>query len=259
MDAASYNSFTEKLLTSVRENPDIEGIVFAGSTAASGRRDNWSDHDFLLIVKSGEQERFRQNLSWLPDADQIIYRMRETEHGLNIIYSYGHLIEFAVFDLVEMTSMKANDYSVPVDKADIAERMLTVIDNSQSSPLDIIEAVGHAIQLIFAGSGRYARGEKLSAHIFIRSYALRRVLQVLPAILAPTESARLDSLDPYRRFEQVLPEIAAEIDALNRLDALETGAGYIDLLEKYVRPHVANYPDALQTVVRARIAQIREG
>lgn len=257
MDSAAYDAFTAALLDNVRRDPDIIGIIFAGSTANASRRDVWSDHDFLLIVASGQQERYRQDLSWLPDTDKIVLRYRETEHGLNVIYSYGHLAEFAVFDLAEMEMMKANDYSVPVDKADITARMEGVHARSLPDPLDIVGACQHLLELVFLAAGRYARGEVLSAHTLVRQWALRRLLMILPAALTPPDAHKLDTLDPFRRVEQALPEQAAEIEALLRRDVMDTADGFLDILQNRVKTHVSGYPDALHEVVRARIAAAR--
>jgi hypothetical protein len=257
MESTAFDLFTDKLLDSARRDPDVLGVILAGSTADASRRDSWSDHDFLWVVKPGQQERYRQDLSWMPDPEHIVLRYRETAHGLNVVYDYGHLAEFAVFDPEEVYMMKANDYSVPVDKADIAERMKTVEGKSAPEPLNAVGAVEHALQLTFVGVSRFARGEKLSAHSFIRFWALRRLLQVLPAVIQPPEAARLDTLDMFRRVEQVMPELAAEIDQLLRLDALDCADGYLDILQTHVKPHVSDFPDALAGVVAAHIAKAR--
>lgn len=257
MDSGAFDAFTEKLLEAARRDPDVLGVIFAGSTADASRRDSWSDHDFLWVVKPGQQERYRQDLSWMPDADRIVLRYRETAHGLNVIYDYGHLAEFAVFDPEEVYMMKANDYSVPVDKADIAGRMKTVERKSAPEPLDAVGAVEHALQLIFVGVSRYARGEKLSAHAFIRFWALRRLLQALPAVIQPPDAAKLDTLDMFRRVEQVMPELAAQIDAALRLNALDCASVCLDILQTSVKPHLSSFPDALFDVVAAHIATAR--
>lgn len=257
MDQTAYDAFTAALLEKAAQDPDVVGVVFAGSTADASRRDAWSDHDFLLIVNPGQQERYRQDLTWLPDHDQIVLRYRETEHGLTVIFAYGHLVEFAVFDPEEMFVMKANAYSVPLDKADIAARMALIAHRTTPESIDQAVACGHLMQIVFAGVGRYARGEKLSAHAFIRQYALRRLLQILPAVLKPENADKLDNLDPFRRFERVLPELAAQIDRLQRLDVLDTASGTLDLLETYVQPRVADYPAALHAVVKTHIAKAR--
>ena len=260
MESAEFDAFTDKLLASARRDPDVIGVIFAGSTADASRRDSWSDHDFLWIVKPGLQERYRQDLSWMPDPEHIVLRYRENAHGLNVIYDYGdyaHLAEFAVFDLEEVSLMKANDYSVPVDKADIAERMKDVEAKSAPEPLNKVGAVEHALELIFVGASRYARGEKISAHAFIRFWALRRLLQMIPAVVQPPDAARLDTLDMFRRLERVMPELAAQIDYLLRLDVLECANGYLDILQKVVKPQLSDFPDALLAVVSAHIARAR--
>ena len=72
--------------------------------------------------------------------------------------------------------------------------MKTVERKSAPEPLDKVGAVEHALELIFVGVSRYARGEKISAHTFIRQWALRRLLQVLPAVIQPPDAAMLDTL-----------------------------------------------------------------
>lgn len=260
MESAAFDAFTEKLVDAARRDPDVLGVILAGSTANAARRDAWSDHDFLWIVQSGQQERYRQDLSWMPDTDRIVLRYRENAHGLNVIYDYGdyaHLAEFAVFDLVEVDAMKANDYSVPVDKANITARMKIVEQKSAPEPLNIVGAVEHALELIFVGVSRYARGEKISAHTFVRQWALRRLLQVLPAVIQPPDAAKLDTLDVFRRVEVVMPELARQIDHLLRLDALDCADGYLDMLQTHVKPHLPDFPDALFGTIAAHINRVR--
>ncbi len=254
MSPERYERFTQALLDNVRHNPDVLGVVLLGSAADAARRDTWSDHDLFLVVREGLQEQYRQDLSWLPDENQLVMRYRETAHGLTVIYAYGHLVEFAVFDLAELKAVKANDYAVPLDKADITQRMAEAAASTKPEQVDGGAAVRHLMQIVFAGIGRWARGEKMSAHAFVRMYALRRVLQVLPLVLRPATVHRLDTLDPYRRFEQVLPELGAQIEQLLRLDVPECALGYLDLLEAQVKPHITDYPDALAEVLRRHIA-----
>lgn len=258
MSPEQFAHFTEILLENARQNPDVLGVVFLGSAADAHRRDSWSDHDMFWVVKSGRQEHYRQDLSWLPYPEQIVMRYRETQHGVNVIYDFGHLIEFAVFDLDELNEVKANDYAVPLDKADIEQRMASAVKNTTAERVEAVIAARHLMQIVFAGIGRWARGEKISAHAFVRMYALRRLLQVLPLVLQPENVAKLDSLDPYRRFEQVLPELGAQIDNLLRLDVPECAIGYLDLLETHVKPHIQEYPVELAETVRRHIQKARD-
>ena len=85
----------------------------------------------------------------------------------------------------------------------------------------------------------------------IRFWALRRLLQVLPAVIQPPDAARLDTLDMFRRVERVMPELAAQIDHLLRLNVLDCADGYIDILQTHVKPHLSGFPDALSAGVAA--------
>src|SRR3954449_2304508 len=103
MDAQAYEQFTRRLLDNLTADERVLGLVALGSMAARDYiPDAWSDHDFFMITKPRDQESFRTDLSWLPDAEQVAFYFRETAHGLKAIYADGHLIEFAVFDLAEL-------------------------------------------------------------------------------------------------------------------------------------------------------------
>src|SRR4051812_48367660 len=88
--------------------------------------DDWSDHGFFVISSAGEQERLRGDLSWLPRHDGVALAFRETEHGLNVIYDDGHLLEFAVFDLDELGLAGINRYRVLLDRGGVEERVREV-------------------------------------------------------------------------------------------------------------------------------------
>lgn len=259
MTPEQYERFSQVLIEKAAQIEDVLGVVFLGSAAAAHRRDEWSDHDVFLVVKPGVQEHYRQELSWLPDTDQIVLRYRETAHGVTVIYEYGHLIEFAVFDPDELAVVRGNDYAVVLDKADITARMDAAVSQTKDEVVDVGAAVRHLMQIVFAGVGRWARGEKISAHAFVRMYALRRLLQVLPIVLQAENRHKLDNLDPYRRFEQVLPELGAQIDALLRQDIPACALGYLTLLEEHVKPRISDYPTEVAAVIRRHIINAQAG
>ena len=98
MDLAAYQGFTRTLVRNLSLDARVEGLVALGSMAAQDvPPDRWSDHDFFVIVRSGHQVEFRQDLTWLPAADEILYHYQETRHGVKVLYRSGHLLEFAVF------------------------------------------------------------------------------------------------------------------------------------------------------------------
>ena len=124
MDRPTYIRFADALVDTLAARPDVVGLVAVGSFATGP--DEYSDHDFFVVVRPGEQEAFRRDLSWLPDAERIALSFRETEHGLKVVYDDGHLLEFAVFDEEELGLAKVNRYRVLLDRAEVGRRMAEV-------------------------------------------------------------------------------------------------------------------------------------
>jgi hypothetical protein len=211
MNTSDFQHFTEQLRQSALDDPQILGLVALGSMANLARLDAWSDHDFFLIVQPGLQEHYRQNLIWLPRQDDILFHFRETAHGLKVMYRNAHLIEFAVFDLEELNLARINDYAVLVDKTDLNQRMMQLQHRSAPTPVNPQREFYHFLSLLQVGAGRAARGEVLSGQVFIKTYALGHLLRLLVALKPDVNSARLDNLDSYRRFEQVFPEWGQEL------------------------------------------------
>ncbi|MCC7207592.1 MAG: hypothetical protein IT323_09805, partial [Anaerolineae bacterium] len=113
MQTVDYWAFIDALRTRLEADPRVVGLVLLGSTAdKSHAPDEYSDHDFFVITTPGAQEHFRTHLDWLPDPDSIVLAVRETAHGLKILYTSGHILEFAVFDLAEIGAATVNDFAI---------------------------------------------------------------------------------------------------------------------------------------------------
>jgi hypothetical protein len=127
MTPQAHRAFTERLVERLAGDPDVLGVVLLGSTSGlPPAPDAFSDHDFFVVVRPGAQERLRTDLSWLPEAAEAALAFRETAHGLKVLYRSGHLAEFAVFDPEELALARVNRYAVPLDRADVAARLVDV-------------------------------------------------------------------------------------------------------------------------------------
>ncbi|GAB4521065.1 MAG: hypothetical protein OHK0046_31980 [Anaerolineae bacterium] len=251
MDAGAYAQFTETLITQLQDDPRVVGLVALGSMAAQSRQpDAWSDHDFFVITVPGVQEDLRQARAWLPQPDQIVVHVRETAHGLKVLYANGHLIEFAVFDEAELSVAKVNDYRVLIDKTTITAVMARIAEDSVPQAVDEQRAFSLFISLLLVGAGRYARGEVLSAHRFIKDHALANLLPVLANHLPANNKAVLDNLDAFRRFERVFPQESAALHAILRLDPLHAARELLTFAEGHLHPSLPDYPAAAVEVVR---------
>src|SRR5215467_4726800 len=121
MDDTAFESFTEALRAALEAYPSCLGLVTLGSTADPTFRDEWSDHDFWVITKPGSQDSLVQELSWLPDYQNILFAVSHRPHGRTILFRNRHKVEFAVFDTSEVNSGRIERYQVLIDRDQIAE------------------------------------------------------------------------------------------------------------------------------------------
>lgn len=238
MQLDQYQQFTAQLIQNLQADEHVVGLVLLGSTASENRLpDQWSDHDFFVITPAGVQEQFRTSTSWLPDSDSIAISLRETAHGLKILYTSGHLLEFAVFDLDEIALAQVNIYKVVFDKGGVQAALAAIASDEPIAALPEEQLQHHVdmfLCLLVVGAGRVARGEVISGQVFIRTYALEHLLKVLRQVLEPSADAKLDNLDVYRRFEQVFPEVGNAIaDALSN-KPIATALALLDICENTI-------------------------
>lgn len=210
----NFADFREVLPALVSTLPDVTGLVWAGASAEPQRADEWSDHDFFLLVRSGTQEHFRQHLDWLPQHDEIAFASRETAHGLKVVYRDGFVLEFAVFDNSELAQSVVNHHALAFGDADAAEILRGIVRTTaphDSRTLD--DQLGLFYALLLIGSGRYRRGERLVAAQAVRSYAVTHLLEAARRVLVSERPEARDGLDVWRRVELEFPALGADLDA----------------------------------------------
>lgn len=246
-----YLDFSDRLSKNVEADPNLIGLVLVGSTSDTSRVDQWSDHDFFLVTEEGLAEGYRRDLSWLPDSDHIAWSPRETAHGLKVVYDFGHVLEFAVFNDSELTLAKVNAATVSVDKSDIAERVVAMREASKpTGKADPQSELEIALTHILIGVGRYRRGETLIAGEQIRSYLTANLLGLVAEWASPVPGSETteDNLNRFRRFETRYPQQSARLQKLLAQDVESAAKGILEFLEE-LRPEVAS----LTAVVRARL------
>jgi hypothetical protein len=236
----------------VRDDPDVVGLVAVGSTAGVDYEpDEWSDHDFFLIVRSGEQERYRRDLGWLPHVDRILLRLRETAHGLKVVFDDGHLLEFAVFDLAEIRVASVNRYRVLLDRGGVEDAVVRVATTPRARNDDEY-LFGMTVAGALVGAGRARRGETLSGAFFVSS-ALTHLAALLERALPSANAPLLDDFDPLRRFEIAYPELGVELARIVRLDPPAAAVALLRVAERELRPVLPELPWPALGAVRARL------
>ena len=252
MDAAAYRAFTAELTALAGADPRVTGLVAVGSMADRDYApDEWSDHDFLLIVQPGAQEAFRQDLAWLPHRERIVLSFRETEHGLKVVYDDGHMLEFAVFDLDEIALGGVNRYRVLLDRGGVEEQCAHVRDHPRPER-DDEHVFGMAVTAALVAAGRGRRGETLSA-AFLVTWSVTYMTRLLARTLPSERATLLDGFDSLRRFERAYPELGAELGAAVRLRPAEGGTRLLEIFERELRPRRPDLPWASVDAIRARL------
>lgn len=255
MNSTDYDAFTQTLTRNLTANPNVLGLVAAGSMAAQGGLlpDVWSDHDFFVVAAPGTEPQLRADLSWLPQADAIVLSFAETEHGLKALYRHGHLLEFAVMDPATLAQARLNQYRLLLDRANLAPRLAQAAANtetavSQNQPSDH-SLLGQFLANLFVAAGRHARGERLSGRLFVQSHAMYHLLRLLARHLPAPERPLLDNLDPFRRFERVFPAAGAALADILQQDTLTAAADLIAFAETQLAATLNNFPHAACRVV----------
>ena len=259
MDRAAYDAFSTSLTTTLAGDPRVVGLVALGSMSGDGiPPDAFSDHDFFVVTAPGLQEAFRTDLAWLPGADRAVLVHRETEHGLKVVLEDGHLLEFAAFDLDELLVARANRYAVLLDRGGVAARMAEVA----AKPVEETSDRWLCSQLLgnlLVGGGRAARGELLSARLYVAGYATGHLLRLLARHVPADEAVPLDDLDPFRRFERALPRLGGELNSALSLDPLEAALALLDLAERELGPVLPAWPSGTTAAVRKRLREAQDG
>lgn len=255
MQLEQYRAFTATLTATLMADPRVVGLIALGSMAEQDYTpDRWSDHDFFVITKPGAQEAFRTDLAWLPDHQRIAFRLREGPHALRVVYDSGHILELVVFDADELNGAYANRYRVLIDRGDMAARMAAVVartvEGAQQGEDGDEFNLGMFLVNLLVGVGRYYRGERLSGHTYVKVYGQDHLLRLLGKYVPAPQRSLLDNLAPSRRFEQVYPELGAELDAIALLPAPAAADRLLDLAEAALREHMPGFPAGDVAVVR---------
>jgi hypothetical protein len=258
MDLDLYRSFTRHLRARLESDVRVLGLVALGSMAELGRTpDAWSDHDFFVITVAGAQESFRQDLSWLPESERIVLKVRETAHGLKVLYDDGHLLEFAIFDEAELHLARVNDYRVLLDRTNLEAdlRHLRTKSAAEVASFDVERAFALFLSALLVGAGRTARGEVLSGSSFIKQHALGQLLPILTHCLPTGSEARLDNLDPFRRFEREFPEQGRTLQHLLLQEPGLCARQLLSFAEEQLAHRMEGYPARAVQVLRSQLEQ----
>lgn len=168
-----------------------------------------------------------------------------------MLYSFGHIAEFAVFGLHDLSRGRLTDYHMLFDKQDVTARLkatVAQVQEEQHNGYNATAAFGHFLVTLCTGVSRAARGERLSAQAYIFHYAIDELVTLITHHIPAQRSDQADSFDSLRRFEQRYPDLSAK---LIRLLVLPPSAAARQLLnfaeELFMNTAFIANPQALET------------
>jgi lincosamide nucleotidyltransferase B/F len=258
MEAADFDSYTGRLRSVLESTGGVVGLVTLGSTSDAVFRDEWSDHDFWVITETGAQDRLTADLSWLPDAQNIVITVSHKPHGRTVLYQNRHKVEFAVFDVNEARAQgKAERYRVLIDRDQITELMKTVHLNTLESVQARSDALENLCILVWSAYERYSRGELLSARQYLDGFAVNQLLNFIFAHEVKPVDVRRDEFDPRRRLELRAPRLAAEILTILQEPVPKAALHLLEIAERELKPKAPTLAWEIVVMVRGWMSEIR--
>jgi hypothetical protein len=259
MDSTQFQQFTATLQHRLSTDDRVRALVGIGSLAHPERVDRWSDHDFWVITTTEGQAHFLSDLSWLPDYSTIALALRPAPEYYTVLYTTGHVAEFAVFALTDLSHGRLDRYRMLLDKDNIHTHIQAIYERTrpkQQTADASARAIGHFLVTLCTGAARDARGERLSAHNYIFQYAVDDLLALITQHIPAQQSDLHDRFDPRRRFEQAYPVLSAQLEPILTLTPVVAALRLLDLAVSLFQDSMPAFPTPAVTATRAYLQMI---
>ena len=172
----TFDDYTAALVARARVTEGVGGLVLLGSasTAAAGRRDEWSDHDFYLATTDEAADRLRRDAPFLPDPERIVALAHEGGLGVSVLYDELYLMEMAVGTVAQISALPTSgDHEVVMGPGPGTRSAPPAVDALDEAILTLVK--------LLVGTGRVRRGERLNGSAFVRVYALGHLIAAVRA------------------------------------------------------------------------------
>ena len=179
--ASAFEKYIAELVVAVRALPEVIGLVLLGSTADRARVDQWSDHDFAVIVEPGAAAHLLGDPSWLPESTNIAMVMPDSPDGRRVMYSDGRMLEYAITDLAGLATWFTNEYEVVLDRGGVAQAWADVAARPKPSDnVDPADEIRSFLSVLYFGVAMARRGELIVAGAQVRTWSLAYLLRAWP-------------------------------------------------------------------------------
>ena len=204
------------------------------------RLDEYSDLDFLVVVKNGHKTQFLADLNWLASICPIAYSFKVSDEGYKLLFEDGIFCEFGVFEEAELASARfgegtwAAEGSIIWKENGFDDGLCPRKKSGTPQKKSVEWMVGEALTNLYVGLGRYHRGEKLSAARFIQGYAVDRIVE-LSELIEEERPGHRDRYSIERRYEQRFPRTSANLPQFMQgyTRSVESAQAILEFLERH--------------------------
>jgi hypothetical protein len=216
-------------------------IGFGSAGIETDRMDEYSDLDFLAIVKKGYKKELSENLDWLTEVAPISYCFIDKYDAFRLFFQDGIYCEFGVCEETEVRDIPHSEGRIIWCEEDF-DRSLRL--PSRECEYDITSPelhIGEILTNLYVGLCRYARGEKLTAARYIERQALDFLLEC-SRFMTPETTYYKDIFTVDRRYEIRYPSLAAYLPGMLQgyEKCPESALAILDCTEQYfpVDPYI---------------------
>lgn len=255
-----FQKLTDALQRVCQQRDGVIGLVLLGSTADAERRDEWSDHDFFVLIEPGTEEANRAAIDWLPEPERIAIAAREGAFGFSVVYDDGHIFEFAVATPSELESAPMNDSLIVHDEGPVTNlvntstRRVTASDPlADPSAIESANEVALMMVKLMIGVGRARRGELLAGGQMVRTWATNHLIKAIRGRVKTPGPSRRDTLDPVRRFEFEYSELGTRIARIMEEPVEEAALRLFELARRTLEPEWELFPSRGADAISQRL------
>jgi hypothetical protein len=231
----NFEEYVNEIQDLLLSDPNVLGLLAVGSTADPAYRDQWSDHDFWIIVANGSHSLYCDPVNWLPNSEDILLSAPHDPAYQTIIYKDKHKVEYAVLDETEARKSKLERFQILIDRGEIADITRMAVNSSikeRSAVRSRQCLIENLAILIWTGHQRARRGELLSAHQYLTGFSVDLLLELLVVHSVIGQEPTTDSLDPRRRIEVLHPHLAARLNSIVALPIIKVGFALMSIAEE---------------------------
>lgn len=196
----------EDIKEALIQSQNALALLGFGSTGQEIERlDDYSDLDFIVIVKDGYKEKYIENLSWLNQTQRLAFVFMSTADGFKVMYEDGIYCEFAVVEAADMEKIPHAEGRLIWSGEGVAQSWLDINKHGVAtvSPHSTEWLIGEIMTFIYIGLCRFYRGEKLSGYNYVQVQALNLLLELICLTKDRDRSVPEDIFAGERRFEQM--------------------------------------------------------